>query len=258
MNCALHGKSILITREKNQAKEFSEMIIRHGGKPVEAPLLKITCKDAVGNRAILKKLHSYQWIFFTSANGVRCFFQIMKENNISDKQLATSMLAAVGHKTEVALKEFGYEADFIPSTYNAEVMAEEFLARFTADKTVLLVRGNRSRDVLPDTFHRNNITFDTIEVYETTYNVAIRSKLQSLLSEQSIDFITFTSPSTVEAFMEMNLKHVEKIKRLPCVCIGTTTQQKAEVSGFVNTLIPMHFTIEGMLESISNYIVQEG
>ncbi|GGB28108.1 uroporphyrinogen-III synthase [Virgibacillus dakarensis] len=258
MPFSLHGKRILITREKNQAKELSEKVSQFGGQPIEAPLLKITCKKEAGHMEMLENLPMYRWIFFTSANGVRCFFQIMSENNVSYNLLEKTKLAVVGHKTEDALKKYGYAAEFIPSTYNAAVMAEEILTRFPSISPVLLIRGNRSRQVLPEQLAENNISFDIIEVYETIFNQTIKDRLNELISNHQFDMITFTSPSTVEAFIEMNEAHKEEVKKVPCACIGTTTEQKAKWYGFTNTIVPEQFTIEGMVEKMCTYISQKG
>lgn len=245
---SLHGSKILITREANQAKQFAEMVITLGGIPVEAPLLRISCKDGEENKQIFANLRDYKWIFFTSANGVNCFFQQAKKYQVGD--LNPYKFATVGHKTEMMLKEYGYQASFIPSTYNAEIMAEEFLDRFSEEGPALLVRGNRSRDVLPVEFTQQQLAFDAMEVYETTVNYDSKEKLNQILTEDEIDFITFTSPSTVEAFMEM----AEVKREANVVCIGTTTEHRAEELGLRPINTPKEFTTEAMLLSICEYI----
>jgi uroporphyrinogen-III synthase len=245
---SLHGSKILITREAKQAKQFAEKVLALGGIPVEVPLLRISCKDARENEQIFSNLGIYKWIFFTSANGVSCFFDLIKKYNVEN--LKQYKFATVGHKTEMMLKKYGYHASFIPSTYNAEIMAEEFLESFSEEGPALLVRGNRSRDVLPVEFSKQHLAFDTMEVYETNVNDDAADKLNQVLYEDEIDFITFTSPSTVEAFVEMaEVKHEMNV-----VCIGTTTEQRAEEFGFSPINTPEEFTTEAMLLSISEYI----
>lgn len=254
MSISLHEKAILITREYHQAKEFTEKVIQYGGKPLEVPLLNVSCKDHNQNVQTFHDLHSFQWLFFTSANGVEYFFQLAKKYEVNLAILKEKQFAVVGHKTADALKRFGFTADFIPSTYNADVMASEFLNKSTETGPVLLIRGNRSRDVLPTEFTTYGLSFHSLEVYKTTYNYAMTDRLNNMLSENNYDFITFTSPSTVEAFMEMARVKSNKT----CVCIGTTTEHRAREFGFTDIITPKEFTIDGMLERISDYIAVKG
>lgn len=257
MSVTLRKKKILITRERNQAKKFAKKVLQFGGVPIEVPLLKIACKDSQADSYPFQHLHHYKWIFFTSSNGVDCFFKRANLHHCERKVSAECKLAAVGHKTAQALEGYGYHASFIPTTYNADVMASEFLSRFKRDETpILLVRGNRSRDVLPEVFTKQNISFDSIVVYETLYNFQVTDELNRVLNQEDPDFITFTSPSTVEAFFKMD----EGVTTSDAVhaCIGTTTEKRAEELGFTNIIAPTQFTIDGMLEEISKYIAKKG
>lgn len=257
MPLTLHGKKILITREESQAKEFTEKVLLHGGNPFEVPLLKISCKDNPENKQLLQNVNKYKWIFFMSANGVECFFQLAMQYNLIKDFLAKSNFAAVGHKTAQVLRDYGYQADFIPTTYNAEAMASEFLAcNKGIDEPLLLVRGNRSRDVIPSRFAEHGICYTTVEVYDTTYNFQQKVELNRLLHKEKVDFITFTSPSTVEAFVEMQKGQISNNPVF--VCIGTSTEERASELGVTNILIPEYFTIDGMLEQISNYLATKG
>lgn len=251
----LKDKKVLITREKKQAKLFAEKISQYGGNSVIVPLLNITCKERVEDLKAIQSLLKYKWVFFTSANGVHCFLQLVKKNHGHLNTLKNIKLAAVGHKTEEALKSHGLTADFIPSIYNAEHMAKEFLMRFPNENPFLLVRGNRSRNVLPEAFSKNGAAFDMVEVYETVYNKAAAEYLNKALTEHHFDFITFTSPSTVDAFIKMQKETIaiEKSEETVCVCIGTTTEQRAKEAGFLRTISPEEFTIEGMLDCMQNF-----
>lgn len=257
MSFTLHEKRILITREESQAKEFSEKVLQYGGKPIELPLLKISCKDKPKNKQLFENLHCYKWIFFTSANGVECFFRLAKQYMWTNDVFVKMKFAAVGHKTAQTLEAYGYHADFIPTTYNAEVMASEFVEQYTVTKEkLLLIRGNRSRDVLPDFFTEHEIHYHVMEVYETMYNFDVKAELNQLLSHDTLDFITFTSPSTVEAYIEMKENKIRNNSVF--VCIGTTTEERASELGITNIVTPQLFTIDGMLEQISDYIAWKG
>ncbi|MGM8213011.1 uroporphyrinogen-III synthase [Virgibacillus sp. W0430] len=253
MSFHLQQKKIVITREQKQAQLFSKKIKKSGGDPIEVPLLQIHCKPLEEKQRNLD-LSQYDWIIFTSANGVECFFKAFSRIEL------TASIAVVGHKTEQSLLKRGYRADFIPSIYNAEALAEEFINKNDIVKRVLLVRGNRSLNLIPVKFKKHGIPFDTIEVYETGINTNSNEKLQThFQTNDAIDFITFTSPSTIDACMQLvNDKHVkENILSTVCVCIGSTTASEAKKAGFRTIIVPDLFTVEGMIKSIRTYLNNE-
>src|SRR5699024_2958474 len=103
----------------------------------------------------------------------------------------------------------GYHATFIPSTYNADVMAEEFFKEYPDANHILLVRGNLSRKLLVEELTTRGLSFETTVVYETAYFNDMKDTLLETLTKDEIDLLTFTSPSTVNAFMEMIKGHPE-------------------------------------------------
>ncbi|ASN05089.1 uroporphyrinogen-III synthase [Virgibacillus necropolis] len=256
----LQGKEILITREKSQSQSFADLVKDLGGIPIKIPLLKITCKPYMEESYLLDQVTNYQWIFFTSANGIHCFFKWLKEYEISFSELDSVQFAVVGHKTGEILLEYGITATFFPSIYNAEVMAAEFLQQVTINGQLLIVKGNKSRTVLQEAFTKNNVAFDEITIYETRSNSGNQSLLNNYLNKDYPDFITFTSPSSVEAFIEMvdKDKHLTYIQKTPCVCIGSTTETCANKLGFTQTMIPEQYTTRGMVERIAHYIKERG
>src|SRR5699024_9579472 len=115
-------------------------------------------------------------------------------------------IAAVGPKTNQVLQIFGYQADFTPSVYNAETMAAELSAAYDLKGPVLLVQGQISRTTINDMLQEKAIPFDRLIVYKTGINREATDRLQQVLSTEDADFITFTSPSTIDAFMDLSKK----------------------------------------------------
>src|SRR5699024_661066 len=167
---------------------------------------------------------SYQWIIFTSSNGVTCFLKHLIKYDKQD-QLKHVHIAAVGPKTNQVLQTFGYEADFIPSVYNAETMAAELNAAYDLKGPVLLVQGQLSRTTLNDMLQEKAIPFDRLIVYKTGINRDATQRLQQVLSTKDVDFITFTSPSTIDAFMDLSKKHTDDISST-IVCIGRSEERR--------------------------------
>src|SRR5699024_5906048 len=160
---SLNNQNVLVTRAKEQATVFADKIHQFGGNAWIADVTRITCTSK-GMENI--QLYSYEWVFFTSANGVHCFFNNMK----TSATLKNIHIAVVGEKTNQALMQYGRTADFIPSTYNARTMANEFLKRCTVTGRMLLVRGSKARPELVDAFSNANKVFDLLEVYKTEKN----------------------------------------------------------------------------------------
>ncbi|WP_163970143.1 uroporphyrinogen-III synthase [Oceanobacillus halotolerans] len=255
MTASLQGKTILVTREKKQAREFAEKIKARGGKPIVVPLLQISCKLDI-DQQFLQKIESYSWLFFTSANGVHAFVQLVKVRGIRLQDLSHIPIAAVGEKTARILKTYGFHTTFMPSTFNGATMVEEFLEQYDVSSSILLIRGNLSRDTIPEEFKAKGIPFETVELYATTTNYEVKEQLNTSCYNDEIDFLTFTSPSTVQAFMELK-EEDDKLNQLihtPCVCIGTTTADKAEQLGFTHIIVPSTFTIDGMIQQMEHYI----
>ncbi|MCF3941903.1 uroporphyrinogen-III synthase [Oceanobacillus alkalisoli] len=244
MSSDLQGKRIIVTREAGQAKSFSDKIRELGGVPIEIPLLRINCISPNNEQDIFNQLQSYHWIIFTSANGVNCFFAASDKNQGCFREQVK--IAAVGHKTDLALRRFGYTADLVPDTYDAETLSAIFLPIHQNGERILLVRGSRSLDVLPKRLGEKGIAFDSIEIYETNINEEIKDRLTHVVQQGAFDYLTFTSPSTVNGFIDLYGKAVSA----PCVCIGTTTEKAASAAGFTHLITAKTFTIEGMLEAM--------
>lgn len=256
MDIDLQGKNILVTREENQAQVFADKIQKYGGNPYIVALLKVSRVDSKEHLKILNNLQQYEWILFTSANGVHCFFDIWKEN-LGTGNLKDQKIAAVGTKTNEVLREYGYQATFIPSTYNAETMAKEFLSKYHTTQPILLIRGNLASHILPESFTEAGLDYDCLTVYETSIHHENKKVLNTSLHYSHLDYITFTSPSTVDAFFSL-IDNVNLVEGKTIVCIGTTTEARAIENGLSNILVPEHFTIEGMIAKISDHIVKKG
>ncbi|KPH77122.1 uroporphyrinogen-III synthase [Oceanobacillus caeni] len=249
MIAPLRSKKIIVTRENAGGKIFSKKISQYGGIPIEVPLLRIDCDDRDENRRIMKQLDHFDWFIFTSANGVEYFFKLANKHQISHEILNAKNIAVVGEKTNQKLKKYGYSADFVPTVYDANTLSKEFLAKFQNPGEILLIRGNLSRDVLPSELKKANLSFTSLYVYKTTINFKSKNLLNEIL-QREFDFITFTSPSTIDAYFELSGYLVDK----PCVCIGTTTENKAREKGFSTILTPKVFTVDAMIDIIIDYI----
>src|SRR5699024_2454824 len=174
----------------------AELITAFEGVPIQTPLLQINCIPF--SESIKHNLQSGQhnWLFFTCKKGVECFFQ----QGIS---IANCRIVAVAPKATRTIEAYGYPVAIIPTVYNAETMAQVFLEIYEDSGAVLFVRGNLSRGVLLEKFTEANQEYECVVVYETVPNLAEKQQLQHTLQTEQIDYITFTSPSTIDAFIEL-------------------------------------------------------
>lgn len=243
-------KRILITRDESRGSVFAKQVTRYGGQAIVTPLIKITCTSDSDQQELMERICDYEWIVFTSANGVNCFFSQLER---AKKKVKQALFAVVGPKTNQALQMFGYEADFIPRVYNAKTMAPEILKKHRPTGPVLLVQGQLSGTVLEVAFYQEEIPYDCMKVYETGTNAEAKPDLQHALQTDEIDFITFMSPSTVDAFIELAGESGSKVAST-IVCVGTTTAKRAREQGFTNVFVPETFTVEGMIKKMDDLI----
>ncbi|WP_181349741.1 uroporphyrinogen-III synthase [Thalassobacillus sp. CUG 92003] len=248
----LMGKRIMVTRASPQAEAFSHLIQQHGGDPVEVPLLTFRVRDNQTNRSIMNKLHAYTWLFFTSSNGVKFFFDMLDRLQLEVPH--TVQFAVVGRKTEQALDAFGYTADFIPDVSSGAALGSQFALAVPESGKGLVVCGNLSRGDLAEELSRRDVFFHQMIVYDTITMENHAGQLQcSFENGGRIDGLTFTSPSTIQAFMDLIGDEKNDALALPCFCIGPTTANEAEQKGFQTIRVPTRYTIESMIDCMNRY-----
>lgn len=261
MNNPVKGKRILITRSSDQAEKMIERLNIMEAKPVHIPLITFQAIQSPDIETKLGQLDTYHWLFFTSANGVRFFFDHIHKYQVDPRILASLKFAVIGEKTEQMLQLYGYQASFSPSRYQAKAMAEQFALFYGNDKRVLLLLGDKSSFEIQNVLQQQRIETDALIVYETVEDTANQSRLQKLIRTDKIDVYTFTSPSTVKSFDKQTNDLLEDITHIRanrlCVCIGSTTETAAKASGFQHVLVPNQFTTEKMIQLIFQYFSQE-
>lgn len=256
----LKGYTVLVTRAPDQAHLFSEKIIAAGGCPVEIPLIatrKTSTDDHIAD--LLKKLTKDDWIVFTSVNGVRYFLEHLHTLHIPLNDVQNVNVACVGEKTKKAAEREGFLVSFYPKEFRAEALAEKLVKRAQQKSKIVIARGNLARPYLrEELFNKGFHCLDFI-VYET---IPLRNKEDELANKilgKKVDFITFTSTSTVSAFMEMVKKHKleNALQGIVFVCIGPVTRD-AFLSYQISCtcLTPAIYTIDGMVEEMCAFIMK--
>lgn len=247
---ALAGKTVLITRAQHQAKQMSVAVKERSGIPLEIPLLHM---EGTSHRRIhhtARQLHSYDWVIFTSKNGVTFFL-----DGLEKKLPLTIKIAAVGVKTKLELEKRGYQVHFVPTSFVAEVFAEEFLKELNGNERILFPKGNLARDVIPVKLRGIGVSLDELIVYGTKVNVEKKQELITALKVRKVNVITFTSPSTVDSFVRLleGTNWREWTKKCTIACIGPITEKEANLY-FPHVIVPKEYTVEALLQCICESI----
>lgn len=236
----LSGKKVLVTRDEKQASEFSEKLRIKGAAVKELPLIKIDdCYDFDE-----KQLKEYKVLLFNSPNGVKYFME-----NIKDiRSLGHLKIGVVGAKTEELLKEYKIVPDFIPEKYMGLELAKESVNYSEEGDKILLVTSDISPSDCDSWSKDYNRKFQKLVVYKTgkiTY-----SKEETLKKIDEVDYITFLSSSTVEAFHDSIEGDIELVKNKKIVSIGPVTTKTLENLGYIVSLEAKIFDVDGIISII--------
>jgi len=252
---------ILITRPRNQADSFASSLIDAGFEPVFFPVIEIRpFEENVALDRAIEKLGCYDWIVFTSVNGVDAFFERFnlhrrdtenaKENKTNLRELSGSAVktAAIGPKTAASLEARGVKPDFVPDEYVAEAILPGL--GDLRGRWVLLPRAEIARKALPEAIVEAGGVAHEIAVYQTIPAEPDADGLAALKS--GVDAVTFTSPSTVTNFVEIIRSEGLNPFHLPgnpkIACIGPITQKAAEEAGYFDVIVANEYTTNGLVK----------
>ncbi|NPV92238.1 MAG: uroporphyrinogen-III C-methyltransferase [Firmicutes bacterium] len=257
----LFGRRILVTRAREQASALSKKLESLGAEVWEYPAIEIApLEDYALIDQKIDEIENYRWIIFTSANGVQAFFARLWEKGKDVRSLQSASLAAIGPGTSQALAERGLRAEFVPSEFRAEAIAEGLKGRVDPGDRVLLPRARGARTVLPETLSGMGAEVDDVVVYETLVSSSDPDRLKQMMRDHPVDMVTFTSSSTVSNFMQLIGERPEKVSGLEkavMACIGPITAATAEGLGLKVGLVASEYTIEGLVDQISRYYNEE-
>ena len=196
----LFGKKIVITRAAEQARDFAELLEEAGAEVIPFPTIQIMPPESwKAADAALNHLASFDWVLFTSVNGVRGFFDRLRVLGGDVRELKGVRLGAIGPKTSARVAAYGLTVDLFPDEYRAEALAER-LGKVPGQH-ILIARAQEARDILPDTLKARGAQVTIAPLYRTIKTRSISAEVKKRLLAGDIDAVTFTSSSTVEGFM---------------------------------------------------------
>ncbi|MGC7870944.1 uroporphyrinogen-III C-methyltransferase [Desulfosporosinus sp. SYSU MS00001] len=247
----LFGQRIIVTRARHQASELSQAIEALGGEAWEFPTIEIAPPtDGSLLLKALKELKSFQWLIFTSVNGVETFFAELLKQQGDVRDLAGIELVAIGPATKAALEKRGLRVAFVPEEYRAEKVVEGLRHRVKAGDKVLLARAEEARNILPDSLKAMGVEVWDVPAYKTILGNANRADLQRMLQNKEIDRVTFTSSSTVKNFIKLLDGKIELLQNVVLYSIGPITSATAREMGLTIHREASEYTIQGLVEAL--------
>jgi len=249
----LTGKRILITRAIEQVEEFSIPLENYGAEVIAFPTIEIVPpEDCQPLDKTIEKIDSYDWVIFTSVNGVRYFTERLKKKGTDIRK---KKICAIGPRTQKELEKMGLTVHFSPSEYRAEGLAEGLRAQGIQGKRILLPRAWEARRILPESLREAGALVDEVEVYRTVKPAQGKTSLEAIL-KKGVDVVVFTSSSTVRNFMEL-LPDESVMNGVKIAIIGPVTAETARNYGLEPTIMPAEYTIPSLVQAIVEHFRQQ-
>ncbi|ORU01031.1 Uroporphyrinogen-III methyltransferase / Uroporphyrinogen-III synthase [Anaerovibrio sp. JC8] len=248
----LFGKKVLVTRSRAQASKLTAKLEDLGAECIEAPAIEIKAPSD-GYKALdgaIAELNKYNWLIFTSANGVEHFWQRLQQAGKDARALAQAKLCAIGSATAEALQTRGLMADVVPDRYQAEGIIEALKGEIKEGTKVLIPRAAEAREILPDTLRKAGAEVDVVTAYETVMGEVAAEDIKQALTDGQIDAITFTSSSTVINFLKLIGNDTSLLKQAKLAAIGPITADTMKKHGLAVSVEAEEYTIDGLVEAL--------
>ncbi len=263
----LNGRTIIITRARAQAAEFISELERYGARVLACPTIEIVEPESYRplDEAI-ENLYGYDWLIFTSVNGVDHFLRRLEAVGHEVSELDDLRVCAIGEATAERLREAHIHVDVVPLQFKAEGVFDA-LASFLGGQenlggqNFLIPRAAVARDYLPRSLVAAGARADVVAAYRTVQpNSSERGRVEAMLTGGAVDCITFTSSSTVNNFSLMfettDLSAILEGVRI--ACIGDITSATANQYGLRTDIQPEEYTIPALARAIADYYAKLG
>lgn len=255
-NRPLFGRSVLVTRGADQAGEFTSKLERLGARAYCCPTIEITHpEEYAGLDEAIDALDSFHWIIFTSYNAVKYFFDRLEKHGFDSRALGRCRVCAVGPKTAAALVPHGIRADLVPSDYKAEGVVALFAEMDMTGKWVLLPRGDRAREVIPEELGRLGAQVIAPLAYANHTPDDIPDEALFALEERRIDCVTFTSSSTVQNLASIlgENRFLHLMEGVTVASIGPITSKTCRDLGLDVQIEPAEYTLDALAAEMVKY-----
>lgn len=244
----LAGRRVLITGSRHMVKELEQEIAPLGGETVAVSLIEARPLTGRPLKQALQALADYSWLVFTSANGVKLFFEALQELQVDLRRLMHVKFAVIGRKTGGALRRYGFQYDFAPENDSGEDLANEWIPVLTKKDRILMLRALEGTPVLPERLTQAGISFTDLPVYETWVDERRKEELNRIVPE--VDYITLASASAAKAFARMTGGILPVTAKMIAIGPATAAAAEAEVAGLKVCRSGTEYTAAGMAAAI--------
>ncbi len=241
----LAGRRVVVTRPRAQASDFMAWLAAQGAEAVAFPAIRIVPPpDPAPLARAAAEARSFDWLVFTSVNGVERFCEALTKAGLDSKALSRARVAAIGPATAAALRQRGMRVDVVPERYVAESVVDALAAAGELRaRRVLLPRAAGAREVLPQRLAQLGALVTEVEAYRAVADADAATDLRGRLATGTIDAVTFTSSSTVRSFVEAV---GTELGGAAVACIGPVTADTARELGLPVTIVATEHTIPGL------------
>ncbi len=245
----LFGKRIVVTRTRKQAGALTSRLRELGADVLEIPTIRIEPpEDRKAFVQMIADCHGYDWIVFTSPNGVEAFFEAFYKINKDAREIGGVRIAAIGPATAAKVREYRLSVDLQPEEFVAEAVVKAFEKEGSVDNLrILIARAQEARDVLPEALTKLGAIVDVVAVYRTVPETEDRSGAIARFREEGADLVTFTSSSTAENFMALKLPLPPNLQT---ASIGPITSATMRKLGLKVDVEASRYDIPGLLEAV--------
>ncbi len=247
----LFGKKIVVTRTRDQAGDLSKRLADLGADVIELPTIRIEHpEDKLGFAEMVTHAHEYDWLVFTSPNGVERFFDAFFATFADARSLGNPRIAAIGNGTAQKIREYRFAVDLIPERFVAEGLIEAFKKESVENLTMLWVKAEETRDIVGDGLEKLGAIVDECIAYRTVPETEDPTGARARIEEEGADLVTFTSSSTVDHFFALGLDWPED-----CAAgsIGPVTSETLRKKGMKPAFEAAKHDIPGLVDAIVRY-----
>lgn len=253
----LFGRRIVLTRPREQARELAETLEELGAEVISLPTIQIVPSSSTAELdGAIARAADFDWLIFTSANGVKIFFDRLRALGADVRAWHRARIAAIGPQTARQLNQIGIRVDLVPDEFRAEGVLEELGKIDLAGKRILLPRASGARDILPRQLAELGALVEEIATYSAEPTDAGMDEIfrQGL---ERVDLITFTSSSTVHNFVTAARGRVD-LGKILSACIGPITAATARGYGIPVLLQPARYTVSALVDEIVKFFNESG
>jgi uroporphyrinogen III methyltransferase/synthase len=256
MKQPLFGKNIVITRDIGGNIEFADKILSRGGNPIRYPTIRIKALTQKNEFLhALAMLAEYEWVIFTSGNGVAVFFEALRDLGKDARVFGSTNIAAIGGRTADKLGEFGIKADLVPDVFTSRELGRQLMACTSVKgKKVLLLRSRIASNELVELLKKGGAEVSDVAIYTAEPERNENKWLIERIEKGQVDWLTFASPSSVDGFFRQIPCDLVNSAGVKVASIGPVTCERLKTLGAAADITATEHTLDGLIDVIEqNY-----